>query len=107
MDKKSPRQVLLAAVHVLADLAKQGWSVSVAEDKVEISRAVNGAAQDDDARDRIRGHLHAERDEQLRQPPTAAFIKSMEARQLFNKKFVSIYSLMRDGQELGVRNARL
>lgn len=97
------RQPLLAAMHVLADLAKQGWSVTVSGEEVEITRQENGAAKGDEARERIRGHLHAERDEQLRQPATAAFIRSMEARQLFNNQFVSIFSLMRDGRELAAR----
>ena len=54
----------------------------------------------DETRDRIRGQLHAERDEQLRQPATRSFVRSMEARQLFGEQFVSIFSLMSDGREL-------
>jgi hypothetical protein len=99
------RQPLLAAVHVLADLAKQGWSVGVSGEAVEIARAENGAAKGDEARDRIRSQLHAERDEQLRQPAAAAFIRSMEARQLFKGQFVSVFSLMRDGKELAAKFA--
>jgi hypothetical protein len=38
------RQFLLAAVHVLADLAKQGWTVGVSGEAVEIAREENGAA---------------------------------------------------------------
>ena len=97
------RQPLLAAMHVLADLAKQGWSVVVSSGEVEISRDENGVAQGEEARERVRGQLHAERDEQLRQPAVAGFVKSMEVKQLFNNRFMSIYSLMRDGQELAVR----
>lgn len=97
------RQSFLAAVHVLADLAKQGWSVQTCGDEVEIVRAENGATSGDEVRERIRGQLHAERDEQLRQPAVVAFVRSMETRQLFKGQFVSIYSLMRDGKELAAR----
>ena len=94
------RQSLVAAMHVLADLVKQGWAVSVTEDEIEISREENGVVTGDEARERIRGQLHAERDEQLRQPAVAAFIRGIEAKQLFSGQFVSIFSLMRDGKHL-------
>lgn len=94
------RQVYLAAVHVLADLVKLGWAIRVTGPQIEISRVENGSADSDETRDRIRGQLHAERDEQLRQAATRSFVRSMEARQLFGDQFVSIFSLMRDGREL-------
>src|SRR5947209_6452986 len=97
------RQLLLSAIHVLADLAKQGWSVQAAGESVAIRRNGNGVTTTDDSRERVRGQLHAERDEQLRQPATAAFVRSLEARKLFNGQFVSIFSLMRDGCDLAAR----
>lgn len=97
------RQSLVAAIHVLADLAKQGWAVTVTDEEIELSREENGAVTVDEARERIRGQLRAERDEQLRQPATAAFIRTMEAKQLFSGQFVSIFSLMRDGPDLAAR----
>lgn len=97
------RQFLVAAVHVLTDLAKQGWSIRVADDAIEVSRQENGDFQGDEARERIRAQLHAERDEQLRQPAAAAFIRSMEAKRLLKGQFFSIFSLMRDGRELAAR----
>src|SRR4051794_5433165 len=60
------RQHLSAAAHLLADLAKQGWLIRVSGNVVEISRAENGLEEAEEARQRIRGQLHAERDEQLR-----------------------------------------
>lgn len=101
------RQSLVSATHVLADLAKQGWAVAVAGEEVEISREENGVVTGDEARERIRGQLHAERDEQLRQPATVAFIRSMEAKQMFSGQFVSIFSLMRDGPGLANQLRRL
>jgi hypothetical protein len=103
----SGRQPFLAAVHVLADLVKQGWSVAVSRESIEISREENGNVTGDEARARIRGQLHAERDEQLRQPAVAAFIQAMEARQLFKGQFVSVFSLMRDGKELAANLAKV
>ena len=105
------RQVYVAAVHVLADLVKQGWTVRLNASQIEISRLENGSEDIDETRDRIRGQLHAERDEQLRQTATRSFVRSMEARQLFGEHFVSIFSLMRDGRELelklrAIRNAK-
>ena len=97
------RQVYVAAIHVLADLVKQGWAVRLCGDQIEIARLENGSGDNDETRERIRGQLHAERDEQLRQPATRSFVRSMEARQLFGDQFVSIFSLMRDGRELEVK----
>lgn len=97
------RQPLLAAMHVLTDLVKQGWSPAVTGESVELVREENGVETGDEARERIRGQLHAERDEQLRQPAAAAFVRAMEARQLFKGQFVSIFSLMRDGKDFAAR----
>jgi hypothetical protein len=88
---------------VLADLAKQGWGVRLLGQEIEISRPESGATGKEETRDRIRGQLHADRDEQLRQSATRSFIRSMEAKQLFGDQFVSIFSLMRDGLELDAR----
>jgi hypothetical protein len=102
------RQPFLAAMHVLADLVKQGWSVSISRDQIEIARAEIDIVQAHEVRERVRSQLHAERDEQLRQPATIAFIKSMEACRFFKDQFVSIFSLMRDGRDLAgrLRDAR-
>jgi hypothetical protein len=90
---------LLAAFHVLCDLAKQGWLIRVRADEINISRPSNPLDPDED-RLRIREQLHAKRDEQLRQESVRAFIRSMEARKMWNGKMVSIFSLMRDGRDL-------
>jgi hypothetical protein len=44
-------------------------------------------------------HLRA-RDERLGRDPVRAFVKEMETRRLFEGRFVSVFSLMRDGREL-------
>ena len=51
-------------------------------------------------KERIR-HVHLiDRDDQLRQPATRAFIKGMEKKRLTKKGWHSIYSVMRDGESL-------
>ncbi len=97
------RQALVVAIHVLADLAKQGWAVRVADGQIEVLRREAGEA---DSRERVRNQLHAERDEQLRQPATREFVQSMEAVRVFKGRFVSIYNLFRDGEDLAVRLCR-
>jgi hypothetical protein len=92
--------MLLAAVRVLADLVKQGWSVRKRRSTLQVCRPENTAEDQAGAREHIRAQLHAERDEQLRQAPTASFVRSMEARRLSQNGFVSVFSLMRDGREL-------
>jgi hypothetical protein len=49
---------------------------------------------------RIRKQELIKRDAQLRQPSVRGFLQSMERPTLFNGRFVSVFSLMRDGREL-------
>lgn len=93
------RDRLLAAFHILCDLAKQGWFLRVKGTQIDIARPTNPLDPEQD-RQRIRENLHAARDEQLRQESVRAFIKSMEARRPHNRKVVSITDLMRDGRHL-------
>jgi hypothetical protein len=57
---------------------------------------------------RIRRQELIRRDAQLRHPAVQKFVRSVEHRRLFNGKFSSIFSLMRDGRELAdsLRRAR-
>jgi hypothetical protein len=81
---------------VLADLVDQGWSCRVRGDEVQIARPID----EEPDRDRIRLQLHVQRDRYLERPPVREFIRSMERRRLFRGKWISIFSLMRDGSEL-------
>jgi hypothetical protein len=92
------RRPLAAAIHVLADVVKQGWRVRVAGRRVEVARPNDVNDTGDALRERVRSQLHAERDEQLRQGSVREFIRFMEARRFFEGQFVSIFSLMRDGR---------
>ena len=96
------RQAFTAAVYVLGDLAKQGWSVRKSRTKgVQVARPAE-ELDPDKLRCRIRAQLHAERDSQLRLLSTQAFIKDMERKRPYGN-FPSIFSLMRDGGELAER----
>lgn len=93
-------QHLKAAVYLLADLIKQGWTVRMRAEKIEICRPALEGNEGEVARRFIQSQLHAERDEQLRDPSVREFVQAMEAKQLHNGRFVSIFSLIRDGREL-------
>jgi hypothetical protein len=90
---------LAAAAHVLGDLARQGWAVQAGSDGVRVSPPLAGP---DGARekDRVRRQEQIKRDEQLAIPSVRRFVNGMERPREFRGKFVSIFSLMRDGAEL-------
>ena len=94
------RYVASAACQVLADLAKQGWSVRADGDRVLVAapREVSGDIAGE--KDRVRRQELVKRDVQLQQPAAREFVNRMERRREFNGRFVSVFSLMRDGREL-------
>ncbi|WP_326561224.1 Druantia anti-phage system protein DruA [Micromonospora sp. NBC_01796] len=90
---------LTAATHVLLDLAGQGWHVQVDGDLVAISPPT-GMADPVEEKQRVRLQELIKRDEQLAAPSVRRFVATMEKPREFDGKFVSIFSLMRDGKEL-------
>ena len=106
--KGPDRQAQIAGGLVLSDLAIQGWDIRVRKDQVLVKPP---APIDNDRpaeKARIRRQELIKRDAQLRKPAVREFLRSMERTRLFDQKFVSIFSLMRDGRELAdaLRNAR-
>jgi hypothetical protein len=93
---------LRAAQLVLRDLARKGWRVRVRDGLVEIAKPTreNEVAGE---KDRIRAELNVERDDQLRNPAVRTFVRSMEVRRIHAGRSVSVFSLMRDGQDLARR----
>jgi hypothetical protein len=89
---------LMVAKNLLLDLATQGWRVSLRGGNIFMTSepAGNGEIEKEMIRNR---HLQ-ERDAQLREPSVLAFVQSMERRRLTPKGWHSIFSVMRDGQEL-------
>jgi hypothetical protein len=96
----SPSQAeMRVAFSVLADLYIQGWGLMVDDEQVYWSRpgVLDDAALE---KERIRSGLLVARDEQLREPSVRDFIKNMEQSRLNNDRWVSVFSLMRDGEAL-------
>lgn len=91
---------LSAASHLLADLARQGWRVKSNCRAVWIAPPAtienNPAAE----KERVRQQLHVDRLAQLREPAVRAFVREMEAKRIHGARFVSVFSLMRDGRDL-------
>lgn len=90
---------VVAACHVLADLANQGWEIGVADGTVSV---LPPEAEGDPAaeKDRVRRQELLKRNEQLAKPSVRRFIAEMERPREFAGRFVSVFNLMRDGGEL-------
>ena len=98
--RSAERQPLYAAGLVLVDLCAQGWSIRARKQVVQV-HPPNELTDDRPAEKiRIRQQELVKRDAQLRQPATRKFIQSMERTRLHDGRFVSVFSLMRDGREL-------
>jgi len=91
---------LAAAVHIVSDLADQGWKVSVGDDGLVTVAPPDADTDPADEKSRVRRQELLKRDEQLRLPSVRRFISEMERPREFDGRFVSIFSLMRDGAEL-------
>ncbi len=89
---------LIASLSVTIDLVAQGWRITAAEPAVtmEFSNGVSPEAE----KERIRRTHLIDRDGQLREASVSAFIRGMEKKRLTPKGWHSIFSLMRDGEEL-------
>lgn len=102
------RQVLLAAGLVVADLAMQGWQLRVRDGEVAVRPPLRTARDPVEEKARIRRQELLKRDAQLRKPSVRGFLASMERTHEHEGKFVSVFSLMRDGRDLAqaLRQAR-
>lgn len=97
-----------ASALVLTDLALQGWRLRIGpNNSVAVAKQASSKSREH-ARHAIRMQELLKRDAQLARPSVRAFIRRMEAKSLFNERFVSIFDLMRDGHELSgaLREAR-
>ena len=95
---------VVAAAAVIRDLGEQGWKISVNKRDVTV-KAPEAESDADAERSRVRRQELIKRDEQLKQPSVARFVSSMEEPHEFRGRFVSVFSLMRDGRELAERLA--
>lgn len=105
--RRGDRQALLAAGLVMTDLATQGWTISVRSERVEV-KPPDPVTDPLAEKARIRRQELVKRNAQLRQPSVQRFLELMERQRLHDGRYVSIYSLMRDGRDLaeGLREAR-
>jgi len=94
------RQRLWTLAHVLSDIARQGWGLRVRGKDLSVQPPSEIETDPIAEKLRVRRQEQIKRDEQLRQSAVREFVRSMERRRLFNGRFVSIFSLMRDGREL-------
>ncbi len=98
--RRADRQALLAAGLVITDLAVQGWQLRVRTGRVTVRPPAPVSGDRVAEKARIRRQELVKRDAQLRQPAVQKFLHALERSRLFNGKFASIFSLMRDGREL-------
>jgi hypothetical protein len=104
---KTANSSLAAAYAVVADLASQGWRLTVDGTGLSVAPAlVNEDVVVE--RDRVRAQELLKRDEQLGRESVRRFIRRMETPRQHGGEFVSIFSLMRDGADLAdsIREAR-
>src|SRR5205807_5040648 len=90
--------------NLVLDFAAHGWTVET--HGREIGLRSNRASENDSpeaAKDRIRAKHLLERDAQLLEPSVREFIFASERRRLTSKGWHSIYSVMRNGEELAER----
>ncbi|MFQ5473657.1 MAG: Druantia anti-phage system protein DruA, partial [Dehalococcoidia bacterium] len=99
------RQALRTAGLVLSDLCSQGWLIRTRKQVVQV-RPPDEMTDDRAAeKGRIRQQELVKRDAQLRKPAARKFIQTMERTRLHEGRFVSVFSLMRDGRELAEKLA--
>lgn len=96
-EEAEPR--LVAAILVTCDLARQGWILKL-NDGVLVAAPPKHLREVMEEKGRVRGQLHVSRDEQLASDASRQFIRKMETQRLFEGRWASIFSLMRDGRDL-------
>jgi hypothetical protein len=93
---------LMLVCNLLLDLALHGWSVENRNSKIALLAPDKHDESPVLQKDRIRQKHLIERDAQLNEPSVQEFIKGMERRRLTSKGWHSIYSVIRDGEELAL-----
>ncbi len=91
---------LLFAESVILDLAVQGWKLKVCEPRLLVYPPSIENETKKDAKEIIRNTHLLGRDAQLKEKSVQDFIKGMQRRRLTVNGWHSIYSLMRDGEDL-------
>lgn len=93
------KPALGAAAHMVLDLLAQGWAIRMKGACPALSPPRAGENREAE-KARVRAQEHVRRDEQLRRPSVRRFIQRMEAPRRHGDEFLSVFNLMRDGDEL-------
>jgi hypothetical protein len=96
-------QGLAAALQVIRDLASQGWQVRPSPESGAQVRSPDSERDPMKEKARVRRQELVRRDEQLRTPSVRRFVADMERPREREGRFVSIFNLMRDGEELAAK----
>lgn len=97
---EEPALHLHIALSVLCDLRAHNWAIAVEYDDVRVGHPDRTGMNPRDHKRHVRESLRIERDAQLRESATRRFISTMERRRRHGQGFRSIFSLIRDGEEL-------
>lgn len=103
LDRSKSARGLAAALHVVHDLASQGWEIGASSDGVPELQSPDSELDPMQEKERVRRQELVRRDEQLRSPSVQRFISAMERPREFGGRFVSVFDLMRDGEQLASR----
>ena len=96
----------MAAALILADLISHGWRCRIRRQIIQIQQGSQQSTVALSEREQVRMRLHVERNRQLRTPSVQTFLRNMERRRFHRGKWISIFSLMRDGRELTLSLSR-
>lgn len=92
---------LMLACNVVLDLTLHGWGVRADRHSARLTPPADSSSCREHRKEEIRQRHLVERDAQLREPSVQEFVRGMERRRLRGKAgWHSIYSVMRDGEEL-------
>jgi hypothetical protein len=92
---------LMLACNIVLDLVMHGWGLTVNHRTAYLTPPAADEQSPEQKKEAIRQRHLIERDAQLREPSVREFIRGMESRRLRGKiGWHSIYSVMRDGEEL-------
>ena len=92
-------QRLRALLMVVADLSSHGWRFAIADQSLLASPGQLSA--DESRKEYVRRVQMGQREQQLLKPSIREFVRSMEKKRLGTSGWASVYSLFRDGKDLG------
>ena len=96
-----PELKCMFLANLVLDLATHGWTIHADHGELQLEPPlISETDSPEAAKNRIRSKHLLERDEQLLEPSVHDFVLASERRRLTSKGWHSIYSVMRNGEEL-------